>query len=121
MLGTPPVVRSRALLRLGSSRAFVCEGPDTVVRRFWWRRLEGGDYEVSHSISPYVPLAAYAPLVSIALGLFLLLLGIFFGSYTLLLNLLCASGYLASIIQQSCSPSGITTQRSSSGSCIGRS
>jgi hypothetical protein len=48
MLGTPPVVRSRAPLRLGSSRAFACEGPDNVVRHFWWRRLEGGNYDVSH-------------------------------------------------------------------------
>jgi hypothetical protein len=59
----PPVVRSRALLRLGSSRAFVCEGPDTVVRHFWWRRLEGGNYEVSHSISPYVLGGLRAPCV----------------------------------------------------------
>jgi hypothetical protein len=49
----PTVVRSRTLLRLGSSRAFVCEGPDKVVRRFWWHRVERGDYEVSRSISPY--------------------------------------------------------------------
>jgi hypothetical protein len=77
----PPVVRSRTLLRLGSSRAFVCEGPDTVVRRFWWRRLERGDYEVSHSISLYVPLAAYAPLVSIAWDCFCCCWGIFWQLY----------------------------------------
>lgn len=67
MLGTAAVL-SRALLRLGSSRAFVCEGPDSVVRHFWWRRLEQGDYDVSHSISLYLPLVAYEALVSIALG-----------------------------------------------------
>ena len=61
MLGTAPVVRSRVLSRLGSSRAFVCEGPDAVVRYFWWRRLEQGNYDVSRSISPYLPLAAYVP------------------------------------------------------------
>lgn len=53
-MAPPCVVRSRALLRLDSSRAFVCEGPDRVVRRFWWRRVERGDYDVSHSISPYL-------------------------------------------------------------------
>lgn len=48
------------------------------MRHFWWRRLEGGKYDVSRSISPYLHLAAYAALVSIASGLFLLLLGFFF-------------------------------------------
>lgn len=48
MLGTPAPCPFRALLRLGSSRAFVYEGPDNVERRFWWRRLEGGNYDVSH-------------------------------------------------------------------------
>jgi hypothetical protein len=31
----------------GSSRSFLCEGPDRVVRMFWWRRLPEGDYDVS--------------------------------------------------------------------------
>jgi hypothetical protein len=31
-----------------SSRGFLCEGPDRIIRRFWWRRLDGGgDYDVS--------------------------------------------------------------------------
>ncbi len=68
MLGTPACVGSRALLCPGSSRAFVCEGSDNVVRRFWWRRLERGDYDVSHSMLPCLPLAAHPPLVSIAFG-----------------------------------------------------
>jgi hypothetical protein len=29
-----------------SSRAFRCEGPDRVVRTFWWRRLPHGNYDV---------------------------------------------------------------------------
>jgi len=27
---------------LCSSRGFLCEGPDLIIRRFWWRRLNGG-------------------------------------------------------------------------------
>jgi hypothetical protein len=73
----PPDVRSRDLLRLGSSRAFFCEDPDGVVRQFWWRRMGQGYYAVSRSISPYLPLEAYASLVFFTLGLLLLLLGNF--------------------------------------------
>lgn len=80
-----------------------------------------GNYSVSRSIYPYLPLAAYASLVSFALGLFLLLLGDFSCSYTPLMNLLCASGYFTRIIHQSGLKWGITTQRSPSVSCIGHS
>lgn len=119
-LGTP-VVCSRALLRLDSSRAFVCEGPDNEVRRFWWRRLEWGNYDVSHSTSPFLPSRLTRPLCPSLLGLFFAVVGHFSCSYTPLMNLLlCASGYFASINHQSRTPSGISTQRSSSISCIHR-
>jgi len=36
------------------SRAFVCEGPDNVVRRFWWRRLEQGHYDLYVAAVPAV-------------------------------------------------------------------
>jgi len=36
------------------SRAFVCEGPDNVVRHFWWRRLEGGNYDLFAAREPAV-------------------------------------------------------------------
>lgn len=37
-----------------NSRAFVCEGPDNVMRCFWWRRLERGDYELYAAFEPVV-------------------------------------------------------------------
>ncbi|KAI0296050.1 hypothetical protein BC826DRAFT_261638 [Russula brevipes] len=32
-----------------SSRTFLCEGPDQILRMFWWHRLTGGHYDVSLS------------------------------------------------------------------------
>ncbi|KAH9001627.1 hypothetical protein EDB92DRAFT_1939432 [Lactarius akahatsu] len=37
-----------------SSRAFLCEGPDGVVRTFWWRRLPYGNYDLYAANEPDV-------------------------------------------------------------------
>ena len=79
MLGTPPVVRSRTLLALGvlpRIRPVAC--PDNVVRRFWWRRLERGNYDVSHSISPHLPWRFTRPPVPIDVGAVFAVFGDFF-------------------------------------------
>lgn len=34
------------------SRAFHCEGPDRVVRTFWWRRLPHGNYDLYAAHEP---------------------------------------------------------------------
>ncbi|KAI9446813.1 hypothetical protein H4582DRAFT_610591 [Lactarius indigo] len=36
------------------SRAFSCEGPDRVVRTFWWRRLPYGNYDLYVANEPDV-------------------------------------------------------------------
>lgn len=34
------------------SRAFRCEGPDRIVRTFWWRRLPDGNYDLYAAHEP---------------------------------------------------------------------
>ncbi|KAF8479082.1 hypothetical protein DFH94DRAFT_39379 [Russula ochroleuca] len=42
-----------------NSRAFFCEGPDQQMRRFWWRRLPQGNYDLYAAHEPDVRIGLF--------------------------------------------------------------
>ena len=51
-----------------STRGFLCESPDQIIRRFWWRRVEHGNYDVGPVFCPATAMAA-ALLCFVTVGL----------------------------------------------------
>ena len=62
----PPLSHAHTHTRLYSTRGFLCESPDQIIRRFWWRRVEHGNYDVG---PVFCPAAALLCFVIVGVGL----------------------------------------------------
>jgi hypothetical protein len=63
-----PLSHAHTHTRLYSTRGFLCERVDQVIRSFWWRRIEHGNYD--SDVGPvFCPATAMAALCFVTVGL----------------------------------------------------